>query len=84
MNGKSVKFRKKSVIIEAIKWGGQNYGEIQDFVCGKCVMSARRRLIIYTLEGGIYAKIGDMIIKGVKGEFHACTLDIFKLTYEEI
>ena len=30
------------------------------------------------------AKLGDWIIKGVKGEFYPCKPDIFALTYDEV
>ena len=30
------------------------------------------------------AKKGDMIIKGVNGEFYPCKPDIFQSTYEEV
>ena len=39
---------------------------------------------IKTLEGEMLAKIGDWIIKGVKGEFYPCKPDIFEATYEKI
>ena len=39
-------------------------------------------LIIPTLEGKHKAKIGDWIIKGVKGELYPCKPDIFEQTYE--
>ena len=38
-------------------------------------------LIIKTLEGEHLASWGDMIIKGVHGEFYPCKPDIFKKTY---
>lgn len=41
-------------------------------------------LIIKTLEGEHIASIGDVIIKGVKGEFYPCKPDIFALTYDII
>ena len=31
----------------------------------------------------VKANIGDMIIKGVKGEFYQCKPDIFKATYDK-
>ena len=37
---------------------------------------------IETLEGPIYASVGDMIIKGIHGEFYPCKPDIFEKTYE--
>ena len=39
-------------------------------------------LIIKTLEGEHKASIGDMIIKGVAGEFYPCKPDIFHQTYD--
>ena len=39
-------------------------------------------LVIETLEGDMTARIGDWIIKGVKGEFYPCKPDIFETTYE--
>ena len=41
-------------------------------------------LIISTLEGEMEAKIGDWIIKGVKGELYPCKDDIFRATYEPV
>jgi hypothetical protein len=38
---------------------------------------------ISTLEGKIWASVGDYIIKGVQGEFYPCKPDIFEQTYEE-
>ena len=37
---------------------------------------------INTLEGRMHAKIGDYIIRGVKGELYPCKPDIFMQTYE--
>lgn len=39
-------------------------------------------VVIKTLEGEHLASWGDMIIKGVKGEFYPCKPDIFELTYD--
>lgn len=41
------------------------------------------QIVIPTLEGTMYARIGDWIIKGVKGEFYPCKPDIFEATYDE-
>ena len=40
-------------------------------------------VIIDTLEGKMTANIGDMIIKGVNGEFYPCKPDIFAKTYDK-
>lgn len=39
-------------------------------------------LLVWTLEGKMSAKMGDYLIKGVKGEFYACDEEIFNMTYE--
>ena len=79
-----MKFRKKPVVIHAIQFDGNNSEEIEEFT--NCV--ARRLathtplMIISTLEGDHYARTGDWIIKGIKGEFYPCKPDIFEQTYE--
>ena len=80
-----MKYRKKPVEIEAIKWTGDNLNEILEF-CGvkKAEMDIKGTLIIHTLEGDHIARKGDMIIKGVAGEFYPCKPDIFEATYYEV
>lgn len=77
-----MRFRKKPVEIEAIQWSGLNRNEMTAFM-GRC-KTVDGRIRIVTLEGTIYADVGDWIIKGVKGEFYPCKPDIFEATYEEV
>lgn len=85
-----VKFRKKPVVIEAMQWDGDvrtghpvtrwirdNGG---DYAWSP---ESEQKLVITTLEGGMTAKAGDFIIRGVQGEFYPCKPDIFRTTYEE-
>lgn len=83
-------YRKKPVIIEAVQWDGDNLGD----VCALAMDSAREINVIglpnnqmgidiTTLEGTMTARLGDYIIKGVKGELYPCKPDIFAATYEE-
>jgi len=46
--------------------------------------TAEPKIKIETLEGPMYASVGDYIIKGIKGEFYACKPDIFELTYDKV
>ena len=39
---------------------------------------------IDTLEGTMRADVGDVIIRGIKGEFYPCKPDVFKLTYDVV
>ncbi len=41
-------------------------------------------LRIKTLEGEMFATVGDYIIRGVKGEFYPCKPEVFALTYTEV
>ena len=82
-----MKFRKKPIIIEAIKFTYENLIEIRKFVGDKLLISPYPNeqdvIQIKTLEGNHTAKLGDWIIKGIKGEFYPCKPDIFEQTYEK-
>jgi len=90
-----MKFRKKPVVVEAVQWTGDNLTEVIKFT-GRHPSAAHwteeeleatvkaKGLKIFTLEGPLYASVGDWIIKGVKGECYPCKLDIFKATYEKV
>ena len=78
------KFRKKPVVIEALKWEGNNLSEIQAFYKVSNIL-AGDQIIINTLGGGAnLVSVGDWIIKGVAGEFYPCKSDIFEATYEAV
>lgn len=79
---KTMKYRKKSVTIEAVRWTGDNRKEIHDFCSNAYMVDCA--LYIKTLEGVYIARVGDYIIKGVHGEFYPCKPDIFEETYEEV
>ncbi len=84
-----MKFRKKPVVIEAIKYQAElgnnrvmNWLALQGanihgwlFFYGE--------ITIPTLEGSMKVSDGDWIIKGTKGEFYPCKPDIFVEIYEE-
>lgn len=85
-----MKYRKKPVVIDAIRY----IGKLED-LDGFMVMTpeflglnAGHTLggpaFIPTLEGNMMANSGDYIIKGVKGEFYPCKPDIFDMTYERM
>lgn len=78
-----MKYRKKPVVIEAIKWVPESevIRQISVFMGGVHI-DKDSRVLIDTLEGQMAANPGDWIIKGVKGEFYPCKPDIFEATYE--
>jgi len=87
-----VRFRKKPVIIEAIRWDGKigTLRQLQEIGMDTTLYSTGSypieicNLRIKTLEGEMRADIGDWIIKGVKSEFYPCKPDIFEQTYEPV
>ena len=86
-NGGSVlRFRKRPVVVEAIRyWPGQTCAAVAEFMDvhheeHDCWDDAE--WLIPTLEGDMWAKPGDWIIRGVQGEFYPCKPDIFEATYE--
>jgi len=84
------KYRKKPVVIEALAYDGANHDQINDFTGGQSLPPVTSDdnfgtpLIIPTLEGDHYAQPGDLIIKGVAGEFYPCKPEIFAETYEPV
>lgn len=88
-----MKYRKKTVEIEAIQWNGLNIEEIFDFFGEDNVKFTSVKepngdvyLVcqITTLKGIVIANINDYIIKGVRGEVYPCKPNIFKQTYEKV
>ncbi len=83
------KYRKKPVIIEAIKFDANDIATQEHVSFGypkENGDSTPHRLDglfwISTLEGEHIVNQGDFIITGVKGEHYPCKLDIFEMTYE--
>lgn len=91
-----MKYRKKPVVIEAVRWTGLNLEEIKQFVTKDLIYDIDDAawkvgmgipvvtVKIKTLEGEMLASIGDYIIKGVDGEFYPCKPDIFEKTYDTV
>jgi hypothetical protein len=87
-------YRKKPVVIEAVRWDGRKASETPDWLMKAlnmpgapdttpgCVMRLHDKVHIGTLEGVVVASPGDYIIRGVKGELYPCKPDIFAATYE--
>lgn len=85
---------KKPVVVECVKWTGDNLQEIRGFVGNSLLENyieihtyhkrseVLNTIEIITLEGNHLCNINDYIIKGVKGEFYPCKPDIFAETYE--
>jgi len=82
-------FRKKPVVIEAVRFDGENRREVLSFIYPMLsevglegAEVARLPVVIGTLEGDMTVSPGDWVIRGVQGEFYPCKPDIFVKTYE--
>ena len=76
--------KKKPVEVEVIQYKGIN--SLTEIIvwCGSKAKYRRvkQQLFIETLEGTLEAKLGDYIVKGVKGEFYPVEKSIFEETYD--
>lgn len=90
-----MQYRKKPIIIEAIRWNGKNFDEIMNFMkedhgnkgayedaCDHAHKT--KQIIISTPDGNMPALLNDYIIEGITGEFWPCNEDIFIATHEHI
>ena len=78
------RYVKKTIVVEAVQYNGNNVQEILNFCCGTVVVGMLSEITIKTLEGPLHVSEGDFIIKGVEGEFYPCKPDIFEKTYDVV
>lgn len=85
------KYVKKPIPIEAVQWDGTNTSELMRFSRDIRFIyhegedkKVSTEMYVHTLEGDLYAKVGDYIIKGIRGEVYPCAREIFEETYEEV
>lgn len=83
-------YRKKPVIVEALRYTGDNWRKLADWIgfedcsVGKTSSTEIQPMYIHTLEGKMEASPGDYVIRGTDGEFYPCKPNIFKDIYEEV
>ena len=84
------RWRKRPVVIDAVRLTYENRYAVAEW-CGGSAQDAAPSGTVYapgllsiqTLEGEMWAKGGDYIIRGVQGEHYPCKPDIFLATYEQ-
>lgn len=75
-------YRKRPIVVEAMgPLTPENIQEIAKWCNGDAF---EQWITVHTLEGQMIAKPSDYIIKGVKGEFYPCDLEVFKQSYDEM
>lgn len=88
------KFRKKPVVIEAMRvghliqdariaWNGLPDWVKAAYGDAKLIL-VDNYVLIHTLEGTMRGEWNDWLIQGVSGELYPCKPDIFVATYETV
>lgn len=78
-----MKYVKKPIPIDAVRWTGYNHMEIEKFMSDvHPIFTGDNEVIIHTLEGDMHAPPGSYIIRGAIGEYYPCRGDVFEQTYE--
>lgn len=93
------KYIKKPIPIEAVQFTGDNGVWIQQNFCPKfkgklqmwtdptekldTVVQQMFSCWIETLQGNMAVKVGDYVIKGIRGQFYSCDRDIFRESYDQ-
>lgn len=76
-------YRKKPVEIQAGRVKVTNLERVAEWCGGELTTrNGASAIAIKTLEGTMFAGLGDYVICGVKGEFYPCKPDIFDATYD--
>lgn len=78
------KYRKRSVIIEAMLVSRETVGQLPIAALGSLAQTWKVGVMIDTLEGPSLCRYGDYLIKGSKGEYYPCKPDIFEEVYEKV
>ena len=92
-----MKYKKKPVVIEAIKMAEEGPSETPEWFVN-AINSKKLEILfntydekcyivgfkVQTLEGEMSGNAGDYLIRGVEGELYPCKGDIFEKTYEKV
>ncbi len=81
------RYIKKIPVVEAVRWTGYNFDEIQDFVGSENVHFVREtnppEIRIITKYQTLYLELGNYIVKNSYGRFDIYTKNYFEKLFEE-
>ena len=91
-NAISQRYQKRPIIIDAFQLTKEQFRDLGPFpdwtrpqmqsIFGRASEGLKNVIYVDTLEGRMYANVGDYIIRGVKGEVYPCKPDIFEASYD--
>ena len=81
-----MQYRKKPVVIEAVRWDGRNVDEVNDFLGDgqDDELQEGQRILLEVHGGEAFADVDDWIVKDAFGEIYPCRPDIFAATYDPV
>ncbi len=83
-----MKFRKKPLVVDAVRWNGRNELDIAKIIKNNSATGTyttnKDMLYIILPDRELRMNIGDWLIKGVKGELYPCTNEVFEVTYDAV
>ena len=77
------RFRTKPFEVDALQWTGDNLAEVLAWAGRHAAPQPDGDLMVMTLQGSVWAKRGDWLIKG-PNEVYPCKPDLFADKYEPI
>jgi len=91
-----VRYRKKPVVVEAFQWQPQNdhaaawpqwaveaLAQYPNIGYLRAIQQDGRNVLeVRTLEGKVWAREGDWVVRGVEGELYPVKDSVFRATYE--
>lgn len=94
MRSEARRYRKKPVVIEAVRWTGANFRVLYEFTNKNFdVLDVEDRDEDPEATAQVFDELhstwvlvydGDYVIKGIKGEFYPCREEVFEATYEAV
>lgn len=82
------KYIKKSPVVEAVRWTGYNFDEIQDFVGCEDVKFIREtnppEICIITNHRALYLMAGGYVVKSSYNGFDIYTKNDFEWSFKEV
>ncbi len=87
MNARPLRYRKRPLVIEACEFTEDNGYSLAAWCEGTFHRASRPGgawIIVPTLEGPVFATVGDYIACGTAGEFYPIKRPIFETVYEQV
>ena len=80
-----MKYRKKSVLVDALQWTGANYADMESFLKSpRSALFTGTVLYLLTGEAEVYCRPGTWVIRSEDGRCHSLPDYVFQQVYEAV